>query len=312
MSFQVQQSPSSVVLTETTGNCRAEILLFGALLNSFSANVHGRMLNVIDGYAGPTNAEENITPFFKSAKLSPFVCRVNNAQYKFANEEYTLTKYSSHGHAIHGLIFDAVYNLVEVSSNNDYAKASLVYDYVSQSEGFPFAYKCIVTYTLLKGNTLEIKTTVTNIGHHLLPIADGWHPYFTLGDTVDEYQVEFQSKEILEFDEALIPTGRLEPYDTFNAIRHFGPSKFDNCFTLNFSACQPLVVVRNPHKKVQLEIRPHHSYPYLQIFTPDHRRSIAIENLSAAPDALNNHLGLKVLEPNQQEHFITTFAIKPL
>jgi aldose 1-epimerase len=73
-----------------------------------------------------------------------------------------------------------------------------------------------------------------------------------------------------------------------------------------------MCVVRNPKRKVQLEIYPEKSYPYLQIYTPDHRKSIAIENLSAAPDAFNNGLGLKVLEPGEAATFTTKFIIRSL
>jgi aldose 1-epimerase len=65
-------------------------------------------------------------------------------------------------------------------------------------------------------------------------------------------------------------------------------------------------------KKVQIEFHPERSYPYLQIYTPDHRKSIAIENLSAAPDAFNNGMGLKVLSPNEAVTFTTKFVIKSL
>jgi aldose 1-epimerase len=71
-----------------------------------------------------------------------------------------------------------------------------------------------------------------------------------------------------------------------------------------------MCVLRNPARKVQVEIHPSASYPYLQIFTPEHRKSIAIENLSAAPDAFNNGMGLKVLEPDEAADFSTTFKIK--
>ncbi|MEJ7677226.1 MAG: hypothetical protein WKG06_05005 [Segetibacter sp.] len=56
---------------------------------------------------------------------------------------------------------------------------------------------------------MTIITTVTNIDKQLIPVVDGWHPYFTLGNTINDYQLEFQSKEMLEFDENLIPTGKL-------------------------------------------------------------------------------------------------------
>ncbi|MBA4141207.1 MAG: hypothetical protein H0X70_12070, partial [Segetibacter sp.] len=76
--------------------------------------------------------------------------------------------------------------------------------------------------------------------------------------------------------------------------------------------CQPMCVFRNPKKKIQLEIYPASSYPYLQIFVPNHRKSIAIENLSAAPNAFNNGIGLKVLQPNESTSYTTKFVIHPL
>jgi len=54
------------------------------------------------------------------------------------------------------------------------------------------------------------------------------------------------------------------------------------------------------------------SYPYLQIYTPPHRRSIAIENISGVPDAFNNGMGFITLEPDQSAIFKTTYKIKLL
>jgi aldose 1-epimerase len=114
---------------------------------------------------------------------------------------------------------------------------------------------------------------------------------------------------MLEFDEDLVPTGKLIPYQDFGSLKNIETISLDNCFTVNFAECQPLCVFRNPKKKVQVELYPATSYPYLQIFTPNHRKSIAIENLSAAPDAFNNGIGLKVLAPDESASFTTTFVI---
>jgi aldose 1-epimerase len=45
------------------------------------------------------------------------------------------------------------------------------------------------------------------------------------------------------------------------------------------------------------------NYPYLQLYTPPSRDALSIENLSAAPDAFNNGLGLTILEPGQKVDF---------
>jgi aldose 1-epimerase len=70
-----------------------------------------------------------------------------------------------------------------------------------------------------------------------------------------------------------------------------------------------MLVLRDTQKKMQLEIYPDKSYPYLQIYTPPHRQSIAIENLSAAPDAFNNGMNLQILAAGEQAKFYTTYKI---
>jgi aldose 1-epimerase len=77
-------------------------------------------------------------------------------------------------------------------------------------------------------------------------------------------------------------------------------------------ACQPLCVLRNPSKKIEIEIHPEKSYPYLQIYIPSHRKTIAIENISGAPDAFNNGMGFITLEPGESALFKTSYKIKLL
>ncbi len=316
MAFQVnvtgEEASTKVFLTDNASGCIAEVFAFGAVLNSFSIPLNQERINVIDGYATVEEARETMTASFKSSKLSPFVCRIKNARYHFGENSYHLTKFSKGSSAIHGLIYDAVFSVVEQTSDDAEACVKLQYVYDNNSEGFPFRYRCEVEYKLTANNSLTITTAITNINEQLMPVADGWHPYFTLGDTVNGCQLEFQSKEMLEFDEDLIPTGKLIPYQEFGSIKNIETISLDNCFTVNFAECQPLCVLRNPKKKIQVEIYPSTSYPYLQIFTPRHRKSIAIENLSAAPDAFNNGIGLKVLDPDETASFTTTFVIHSL
>jgi aldose 1-epimerase len=316
MAFEVTVSNygqhAVIVLKDVSTNTFAEIYNFGALLNNFTSEHSGLPINVIDGFYSPAEATEKLTVFFKSAKLSPFACRVNNSKYKFGENNYLLSKFALRGYAIHGLLYNAPFEIEEQVGNDEQASVKLGFVYDNDLEGYPFRYKCTVEYTLTSGNTLTVQTTVTNLDEQLMPVADGWHPYFTLGDSINDYQVEFQSKEMLEFDENLIPTGRLTPYQEYGSLRNLGTAELDNCFTLNFAECQPMCVIRNPNKKVQIEFHPDASYPYLQIYTPEHRKSIAVENLSAAPDAFNNGMGLRVLQPGDIATFTTKFITRSL
>ena len=78
------------------------------------------------------------------------------------------------------------------------------YEYKKEDAGYPFNYDCIVTWQLENDNKLSVTTECINKDEGLIPMQDGWHPYFNLGDAVDELQLEFQSKEMVEFNSELI------------------------------------------------------------------------------------------------------------
>jgi aldose 1-epimerase len=209
-------------------------------------------------------------------------------------------------------LYDVNYEIVNQYADEQSAGVELKYSYNGSDKGYPFQYDCVVAYHLKMKNELTILTEVINKDKGLIPVQDGWHPYFTFGGKVDELQLEFHSKEQVLFDDGLIPTGELTPYQEFGSLRKIGDTSFDNCFTLNFAECQPLCVLRDAEKKLQIEISPDKYYPYMQFYIPPHRNSIAIENLSAAPDAFNNKMGLIILQPGENVSFATTFKITSL
>jgi aldose 1-epimerase len=285
----------------------------GAILHAFTVLHNSHFINVIDHYASANDFADNAeTKGFKSCKLSPYACRIKNATYHFGGKQFTLHKFLLNGSAIHGLLYDAVFTVSQQEANADKASVSLAYSYKGTEEGYPFFYDCIVKYTLEKDNTLHIKTEVINKDTVRIPIQDGWHPYFTLGGRINDLQLEFQSKEKIIFDKDMVPTGGKISYQQYCSLKKIGNENFDDCFSVNFTECQPMCVLRDSAQKIQVEIHPHESYPYLQVYTPPHRESIAIENLSAIPDAFNNGEGLITLAPATNAIFTTTYKITPL
>lgn len=283
----------------------------GAILHAFSLMHNNKLLNVVDSYASKNEFDTAMeTGGFKSAKLSPFVCRLKAGKYNYGEKNYTVEKYFLGPNAIHGLIYDAPFTIIHQHADDEKAVLELLHSYKGIDAGYPFFYDCKVVYELKKNNSLRITTTIINKDAGIIPVCDGWHPYFGFGGSIDDCQLEFQSKEILEFDYTLIPTRTLIPYQEFGSLKKIESIFFDNCFTVNFAECQPLVVFRDPIKKLQLEIYPDKSYPYLQIYTPPHRQNLAIENLSAAPDAFNNGFGLISLPAGEQASFSTTYQIR--
>jgi aldose 1-epimerase len=302
-----------ILLDESTATSAAIIPSCGAILHSFSIKHNDGLLNVIDSYSSAADFKENSTAKgFKGCKLSPFVCRLKNGSYSFGKDTYRIKKFYLGNNAIHGLVYDAPFTIEEQFADETKAQVKVKYEYRATDAGYPFNYDCLITYQLQKENTLSITTEIVNKDKGIIPIADGWHPYFTFGGSINDLQLEFQSKNIIEFDEELIPTGNELPYETFGALSKIETTEFDNCFTLNFAECQPMCVIRDAQSKLQIEIHPDKNYPYLQIYTPPHRRSIAIENLSALPDAFNNGKGLLVLQTEQLASFTTTYKISLL
>jgi len=306
--YRIDQKPDTILLTGPGGALVEVIPSCGALLNRFSIPVEGKPLNVIDGFADPAAARGTIKPAFQSAKLSPFVCRIKDARYAYQGALYTLEKFTMNGSAIHGLLFDEPFSMVESVAGPEKASVALQFSYRGSDGGYPFAFDCLVRYTL-EGSSVRLDTEVTNRDHRSLPLADGWHPYFSLGKPIDDLEFRFHAHEMLEFDN-LLPTGRRLSNARFNRLERIGNTELDNAFLLDKGYTGPACILRDPATGVQVEISPDDTYPVLQIYTPPQRRSIAIENLSGAPDNFNNGIGLLELQPGEQKVFSTAYAIR--
>ncbi len=299
-----------ILKDELTGTSAEIVPSCSAILHAFVIIKDDEEFNVIHSYENADDFKNNVTTKgFLGTKLSPFVCRINNGKYKFEGKEYHIQKYYDKKNALHGMLYDQSFAIINQSANADSAKVSMKYEYKATDPGYPFNYDCIVTYELEKNNKLHVTTEAVNKDENRIPIQDGWHPYFKLDAKINDLQLQFQSIDMVEFDDELIPTGKLIPYKEFNKPKKLNDTFFDNCFTLNFSEGQPICLLQNIQKNIQVEIHADESYPYLQFYTPSHRNSIAIENISGAPDAFNNELGIKILAPNESAIFKTAYKI---
>ena len=93
-SVNVEEKDSVQVITLKDGSndTEVEIYSFGALLNAFTVTAKNKRINIVDGFTSPADAKENITKGFKSAKLSPFVCRLNKGEYTFHEQSHKIQK----------------------------------------------------------------------------------------------------------------------------------------------------------------------------------------------------------------------------
>lgn len=300
-----------ILKNDATNNYAAILPACCGMLHEFSIDQNNSLINVIDSFQSLEEYKNQVTEKgFFGCKLSPFVCRMNNGKYSFGGNDYVIKKSLPAKHALHGLLYDKAFTVSSEAANEQNASITMKYEYRAEDPGYPFNYDCIITWQLEAENKLTVITECVNKDKGLIPMQDGWHPYFTLGDTIDELHLEFQAKEIVEFNSELIPTKNLKEFTQFSSIEKIGNTRLDNCFTLNLETCQPMCVLRNPEKAIEVQFLPEESYPYLQIYTPEHRRSIAIENLSGAPDGFNNGMGVTTPESGQSAIYKTSYKIR--
>ena len=308
MSFSVSRITrnglSLVKLQDNATNTIITILPeFGALLHSFEIPVEGENLNIIDNYSNREHIEQDLAISYKSSKLSPFVCRLRDGKYTIDDEVFEFSNKFTDGNAIHGLLYNKPFKIVDEFADDNEANASFRYHFKREDPGYPYDYICEVRYTLLPQRILQVETVLLNLDMVEIPLADGWHPYFQLGGSIDDYEFQISSETLVELDQHLLPTGKLIPDKSFSVGDRIGDRQLDNCFLVQPVEQNPCAVLYNPGNGVYVSIFTNSRYPYVQLYTPPHRKSIAIENLSAAPDCFNNGMGVLMLAPSRSQTF---------
>ena len=280
-----------------------------SIIPNFGANLINLVLNngiqsyqVIDGTVTPH--ELVINAVYKSSKLAPFPNRINKGKYSFKNQDYELLT-NMPPHAIHGLVFDKDFSITSQSATDSEATLSLTYQYQRETVGYPFSFDLQIDY-LLNKNGLTMTTHMTNTGTEALPVGDGWHLYFRCPSNIDDCLLTLPSETILVPDATLIPTGVDKPYTDFNTSKIFSNTTFDDCFTIsqkNKIAEVVLTDVAHDLSVISWQETGDNKYNFLQIYSPSHRKSLAIEPMTCQPDAFNNGEGVIVLQPQENKQW---------
>ena len=135
---------------------------------------------------------------YPSSILFPFANRIKNGKYRFMGENYNLECNETAGNnALHGLVYNKKFSLVEQNCHSKSALVRLSYNEVEPHPGFIFLFTIDLIYKIsLNTITLEIK--ITNTDRIPFPFTIGWHPYFVMNDT--QSSLEFNSVKKLESD----------------------------------------------------------------------------------------------------------------
>ena len=257
----------------------------GAVITHMTLEKEGRQVQVLQPH------EKYL---YENAWLFPFPNRLNKGAYGFEGKSYQFPINDIDlPNALHGFVHGNAFELVTQTDDH----CELTYQYDGRHEFYPFPFVLNVAYSL-KEDGLYLTARVKNTGASNLPSGLGWHPYFHIEKGVAQAGLKIPSCYEVEVDENLIPTGAKRPSHCFEEFSTLKDSVLDTCFELGRKGEQQSVELRLEEGLI-LEVWQDAHYPYVQVFTPKDRQTIAIEPVTCAIDAFNSREGLKILSPGE-------------
>ena len=173
--------------------------------------------------------------------------------------------------------------------------------------GYPWTVDLHVLYDL-SADGLTVTQTATNLSDRPAPYASGAHPYLTAGPgPVDGWELTVPASLRLLGDDRQLPVGEEAvagtPYD-FRVARPLRDLRLDDGFgdLARDAAGITTASVRDPETGLGAALWVDRHHPWLMVFSADAgwdppRQAVAIEPMTAPPDALNSGQGLIWLEP---------------
>lgn len=290
-----------VTLINEVKNIKASVIpSLGGMLNGFKK----QGFEIIDGIELSRYGVADYLGTFKSAVLLPYPNRISNGRFEFQGNQHQMNcNESALNNSLHGFIYDKPFKIVEQEVKDEEVSISLKFDYLGDIEGFPYPFTTTLIYKLSVSGKLYIECAIENTGSEVLPLGLGWHSYFDLGQKVDGLSLKFNTTTHWEVDEEMIPTTDTVEIDPISGS--IGADEYDGCFTLE----SPIVELAIPGgNKLILDCGK--DFPYLQVYTPPHRNSIAIEPMTCLPDVYNNGVGLIELTQGDKKRFTYSMIIE--
>jgi aldose 1-epimerase len=289
------------VLEDAGGSARAEVW------PSHGFNCLRWQVRLGDGswgdllYAAP-DWEQNPVPTRSGHPiLFPFPNRLRHGRFDFAGKTYQLPLNESTGtHAIHGFTPRTPWRIAGAEASVHSAALTgelrLSTDLPGAELLWPADFALAVTYRLLP-DRLRVEARVTNPDTRPLPWGIGYHGYFRIptaaGADVSSYVVRAAGNRLWDA-EGNIPTGNRRPVageTDFRYGRLLGELPLDHLYgMLGSYRADPdgLCEVANlsaPPAPGRLSVWVSAEFRELLLFTPPHRRAVAVEPYTCATDA---------------------------
>ncbi|WP_296605545.1 aldose 1-epimerase family protein [Nocardioides sp.] len=256
---------------------------------------------LLDGFAA-----DEIAPGARGQLLAPWPNRIGDGRFELGGEVHQVPiDEPEHHNALHGLVRWASWTVEDHRAQS----VTLTHRLMARP-GYPWTLDLSVTYEV-STDGLRVTQSATNRAATPAPYASGAHPYLTVGlGPVDGWELALPAATHQLADDRLLPAGT-EPvagtaYD-FRIARLIGAVGFDDGFTdLERDADGvATVTLTDPDtgRGVMLWVDGRHRW--LQVFSADDvpgtaRRSLAVEPMTAPPDAFRTGTDLATLAPAGQ------------
>ena len=282
------------IITRATaqGEAKATITELAASLRELS--VAG--VDLVESYA-----ESAMPPFADGIVLAPWPNRIEDGTWLLNGDAQRLDiTERDRNNAIHGLLRNTGYSLIERTESSVSLGASIF-----PQHGYPFHVHTTVRYELVDSG-LRVTHTATNLSDAAAPFALGTHPFFKIGDTpIAELTLTMTAATRFESNERLIPTGEVAVAGTefdLSAGRPVGELDLDAAFAGIEVTDGAAVRLTAPDGR-ELRVTVDDTFDFIQLFTPRNfptlngvGQVVAIEPMTAAPNAFNTGRGLLWLE----------------
>jgi aldose 1-epimerase len=268
--------------------------------------------DVLDGYPA-----EAMATAARGAPLLPWPNRLRDGRYRFRGEEHQLPLSEPTQHnALHGLTRWCSWQQFE------YAPDHVVLTHVLHPQpGYPFTLALSADYRLSAAG-LRVALSGRNLGGQPAPFGAGQHPYIRVDDTtIDSARLRAPAGLRFRTDRRQIPVGDPEPvrgkYDLRRRPR-IGKRVLDTAFTGLERDPDGLARVVMTGRERRVTVWMDSGFEHLMLFTGDtlapdeRRRGLGVEPMTCAPNAFQNGIGLRVLEPGEAFTASWGITVEPL
>ena len=270
-----------------------------SIVPAFGANLLDLKFNnisVLDGYQTPEELIKN--SWSKNIILFPFPNRLRDGEYTHEGVTYQFDiNNADTQNAIHGFSKDVLMSVLNTKTDAHEGSITCEYQHDGSYNAYPFKFNFKITF-LLRGGEFEIEMQFTNHENNPIPVGLGWHPYFRISKKSDDTSLQMPDCQLIMIDERMLPTGKKQAFKDFETLKKIGSTFLDNGFYINNQDENAEVILKSELGTLTYwQETGAAKWNYVQVFTPPHRQSIAIEPMTCNMDAFNNKDGLVLLTP---------------